>query len=88
MSGAEQFTAALPERSVPTGWRGGLERSAARRGRGGRFKSGVAPCGWTGLPRPRFARARKIKRNLAGRHRAWHYRDKGRLREKLREEIL
>jgi hypothetical protein len=34
MSGAEQFTAAVPERSDPTDWRGGLERSGARRGRG------------------------------------------------------
>ncbi len=31
MSGAEQFTAAVPERSGPTDWRGGLERSGARR---------------------------------------------------------
>jgi hypothetical protein len=35
MSGAEQFKGAVPERSVPTGWRGGLERSGARWGRGG-----------------------------------------------------
>lgn len=31
-SGAEQFTAAVPERSGPMDWRGGLERSGARRG--------------------------------------------------------
>ncbi len=44
MSGAEQFTAAVPERSGPTDWRGGLERSGARRGRGrvgGRVVMGV-----------------------------------------------
>jgi hypothetical protein len=35
MSGAKQFTAAVPERSGPTDWRGGLERSGARRGRVG-----------------------------------------------------
>jgi hypothetical protein len=40
MSGAEQFTAAVPERSGPTDWRGGLERSGARRDRGGRFSGG------------------------------------------------
>jgi len=34
MSGAEQFTAAVPERSDPRDWRGGLERSGARRGAG------------------------------------------------------
>jgi len=34
MSGAEQFTAAVPERSGPRDWRGGLERRGARRGRG------------------------------------------------------
>ena len=32
MSDAEQFTAAVPERSGPRDWRGGLERSGARRG--------------------------------------------------------
>jgi hypothetical protein len=37
MSDAEQFTAAVSERSGPTDWRGGLERSGARRGRVGRF---------------------------------------------------
>src|SRR5712692_8069628 len=63
MSGAEQFTAAVPERSGPTDWRGGLERSGARRGRVGR-SAGVAHAGWTAIPRPRFARARKIKGNL------------------------
>ena len=31
MSGVEQFTAAVPERSGPTDWRGGLEGSGARR---------------------------------------------------------
>ncbi len=36
MSDAEQFMAAVPERSVPRDWRGGLERSGARQGRGGR----------------------------------------------------
>jgi hypothetical protein len=41
MSDAEQFTAAVPERSVPTDWRGGLERSGARRGRGERFSGGA-----------------------------------------------
>ena len=29
MSGAEQFTAVVPERSGPTDWRDGLERSGA-----------------------------------------------------------
>ncbi len=37
MSDAEQFKSAVPERSGPTDWRGGLERSGARRGRVGRF---------------------------------------------------
>ncbi len=83
----EQFTAAVPERSVPTDWRGGLERSGARRGRVGRF-SGGGPMRLTAIPRPRFARARKIKRDLDGRYRAWHYRDKGSLGEKLTQEIL
>src|SRR5216684_225827 len=63
MSGAEQFKAAVSERSVPTDWRGGLERSGARRGRVGP-SAGGGPCGWTAIPRPRFARARKIKGNL------------------------
>jgi hypothetical protein len=40
MSDAEQFTAAVSERSGPTDWRGGLERSGARWGRGGRFSGG------------------------------------------------
>lgn len=35
MSDAEQFTAAVPERSDPKDWRGGLERSGARWGRVG-----------------------------------------------------
>ena len=35
MSDAEQFTAAVPERSGPMDWRGGLERSGARWGRVG-----------------------------------------------------
>ena len=87
MSGAEQFTAAVPERSGPTDWRGGLERSGARRGRVGP-SAGGDPCGWTAIPHPRFARARKINRNLDGRYRAWHYRDKGSLGEKLTQEIL
>src|SRR5712691_7805105 len=88
MSDAEQFTAAVSERSGPTDWRGGLERSGAGWGRGGRFSGGWRPWGCTALPRPRFARARKIKRNLDGRYRAWHYRDKGSLGEKLTQEIL
>lgn len=87
MSGAQQFTAAVPERSGPTDWRGGLERSGARRGRVGR-SAGGGPCGWTAIPRPRFARARKINRNLDGRYRPWHYRDKGSLGKKLTQEIL
>jgi hypothetical protein len=37
---------------------------------------------------PALLRARKIKRNLDGRCRAWHYRDKGSLGEKLTQEIL
>ncbi len=41
MSGAEQFKAAVPERSGPTDWRGGLERSGARRGRAGRLRVSV-----------------------------------------------
>jgi len=36
LSGAEQFKADVPERAVRQDWRGGLERSGARRGRGGR----------------------------------------------------
>ena len=35
MSGAEQFTDAVPERSGPRDWRGGLERRGARRDRVG-----------------------------------------------------
>ena len=61
MSDAEQFKSAVPERSGPTDWRGGLERSGARRGRVGRF-SGGGPMRLTAIPRPRFTRARKIKR--------------------------
>jgi len=38
--------------------------------------------------RARATRARKIKRNLDGRYRAWHYRDKGSFGEKLTQEIL
>jgi hypothetical protein len=87
MSGAEQFKAAVPEQSGPTDWRGGLERSGARRGRVGR-SAGGGPCGWTAIPRPRFARARKIKGNLDGRYRAWHDRDEGSFGEKLTQEIL
>ena len=34
MSGAEQFTAAVPERSGPTDWRGGLERMRRKVGQG------------------------------------------------------
>ena len=34
MSGAEQFTAAVPERSGPTDWRGGLERMRRKAGQG------------------------------------------------------
>jgi hypothetical protein len=34
MSGAEQFKAAVPERSVPTDWRGGLERMRRKAGQG------------------------------------------------------
>jgi hypothetical protein len=34
MSGAQLFKPTVPERSGPTDWRGGLERSGAR-GRGG-----------------------------------------------------
>jgi len=64
MSGAEQFKAAVPERSGPTDWRGGLERNGARRGRVGRLAGG-GPCGWTAIPRPRYARE-KIEWNLAG----------------------
>jgi hypothetical protein len=55
MSGAEQFKSAVPERSGPTDWRGGLERSGARRGRVGRLAGG-GPCGWTAIPRPRYER--------------------------------
>jgi len=59
MSGAEQFTAAVPERSGPTDWRGGLERSGARRGRGR-----VGGWWWwvsqtRPIPRPPFAREKK-----------------------------
>jgi hypothetical protein len=37
LSGAEQFKADVPEaRAVRQDWRGGLERSGARRGRAGR----------------------------------------------------
>ena len=87
MSGAEQFTAAVPERSGPTDWRGGLERSGARRGRAGRSSGG-----WRHAARQHYRaralRAREINRDLDGRYRAWHYRDKGSLREKLTQEIL
>jgi hypothetical protein len=63
MSGAEQFTAAVPERSGPRDWRGGLERNGARRGR-------VGDCGWWTL-RDRIdtapaLRAREIGAKLAG----------------------
>ncbi len=34
MSGAEQFTAAVPERSGPTDWHGGLERMRRKAGMG------------------------------------------------------
>jgi hypothetical protein len=34
MSGAEQFTSAVPERSGPTDWRGGLERMPRKAGQG------------------------------------------------------
>jgi len=44
MSGAEEFTAAVPERSGPTDWRGGLERSGAKGGRGrGGARNGTLP---------------------------------------------
>ncbi len=56
MSGAEQFTAAVPERSDPTDWRGGLERSGARRGR----------VGDDPLPHPRAARGKKASSELIG----------------------
>lgn len=56
MSGAEQFTAAVPERSGPTDWRGGLERSGARRGRVG----DELP-----LPRSRAARGKYRARRRA-----------------------
>jgi hypothetical protein len=54
MSGAEQFTAAVPERSGPTDWRGGLERSGARRGRVGGWPWWVFK--GRAIPRPRYAR--------------------------------
>ena len=56
MSDAEQFTAAVPERSVPTDWRGGLERMRRKAGQGRTFQWRVARCGWTALRRPRYAR--------------------------------
>jgi hypothetical protein len=34
MSGAEQFTAAVPERSGPTDWHGGRERMRRKAGMG------------------------------------------------------
>ncbi len=37
MSDAEQFTAAVPERSGPTDWRGGLERMRRKAGQGSAF---------------------------------------------------
>ena len=37
MSGAQQFTAAVPERSGPTDWRGGLERMRRKAGQGRAF---------------------------------------------------
>jgi hypothetical protein len=53
-SDAEQFTAAVPERSGPTDWRGGLERSDARRGRVGGWRRRVFR--GRAIPRPRYAR--------------------------------
>ncbi len=58
MSGAEQFMAAVPERSDPTDWRGGLERSGARRGRrrvGGRW--------WVSETRRDTAPALRVRKN-------------------------
>jgi hypothetical protein len=48
MSDAEQFMGAVPERSVPRDWRGGLERSGARRGRVGRQRGRL--CAMNGGP--------------------------------------
>jgi len=86
MSGAEQFKAAVPERSGPTDWRGGLERSGARRGRVGRLAGVAHEAGQR--YRARATRARKIKGNLDGRYRAWHYRDEGSFGDKSTQEIL
>ena len=87
MSGAEQFTAAVPERSVPTDWRGGLERMRRKAGQGRAF-SGGGPMRLDSDTAPALCVGRKIKRNLDGRYRAWHGRDKGSLGEKLTQEIL
>lgn len=48
MSGAEHFKAAVPERSVPTDWRGGLERERRKAGRVGCLNG----CGWTSISHP------------------------------------
>jgi hypothetical protein len=56
MSGAEQFTAAVPERSDPTDWRGALERSGAMRGGIGWGAGGGGPLRERSIPRPRYAR--------------------------------
>jgi hypothetical protein len=41
MSGADQFTAAVSERSGPQDWRGGLERERRKAGRAGPVTDGL-----------------------------------------------
>ena len=88
MSGAEQFKAAVPEQSGPTDWRGGLERSGARRGRVGRFSGRGGPMRLDSDTAPALCTREKNKGNLDGRYRAWHDRDEGSFGEKLTQEIL
>jgi hypothetical protein len=59
MSGVEQFTAAVPERSGPMDWCGGLEaeRRKARTGQGRALAVMGLPT--RTIPRPRFAREKK-----------------------------
>jgi hypothetical protein len=66
MSGAEQFTAAVPERSGPTDWRGVRERSDARRGRVEGWRWWVSRR--RSIPRPRYAREKNKAESQARAH--------------------
>ena len=70
MSGAEQFTAAVPERSGPMDWRGGLERRGARRGRVG----GLAGRPIGAADTAPAAREKMQNWNLAQSLSPWHHR--------------